>query len=158
MSSSDKENRFEEVAAAIDRLLQSDSTREQKLYGICEILNRNLPHYDWVGFYLVDPKNPHELYLGPFIGEPTEHTRIPFGRGICGQAAETGTVFVVNDVSKETNYLSCSLNVKSEIVLPLFRSGEVIGELDVDSHKPGNFNADDRNFLAAICEKVSLLF
>jgi len=97
------------------------------------LLVENVPHYDWVGFYLVD-KAKKELVLGPFVGEPTEHVRIPFGRGICGQAAERRTTFVVQDVSKEGNYLACSPKVKSEIVIPLFKGGEIIGELDIDSH------------------------
>lgn len=93
--------------------------------------------------------------LGPFEGEPTQHTRIPFGRGICGQAAELRKTFLVQDVSKETNYLSCSANVKSEIVIPIFKNEEVVGELDVDSHALSPFNKEDETFLKKIGEMAS---
>ncbi len=89
---------------------------------------------DWVGFYLVDPHREERLVLGPFSGEPTEHTSIAFGEGICGQAADTLQVFVVDDVEAESNYLSCSPSVKSEFVAPVMMKGVLVGELDIDSH------------------------
>lgn len=117
----------------------------------------NVSHYDWVGFYLVDKTRENELVLGPFEGEPTEHVRIPFGRGVCGQVVELGKTFIVQDVSKETSYLSCSPKVKSEIVVPIFKNGEIVGELDVDSHALSPFTGEDRVFLEKICEIVSKL-
>jgi len=140
-------NRIEE-ALAHEEL---EKTMEQ----VCRILYENVPHYNWVGFYLTDPSKRDELVLGPFVGEPTEHVRIPFGRGICGQAAERRVTFVVQDVSKETNYLSCSPKVESEIVVPIVVNGEVLGELDIDSHVLNGFDENDRNFLERICEKIS---
>jgi GAF domain-containing protein len=112
-------------------------------------------YYSWVGFYVVDKDRKNELVLGPFEGEPTEHTRIPFGRGICGQAAALRETFLVQDVSKETNYLSCSANVKSEIVIPIFKKGKVVGELDIDSHVLSPFTKEDEAFLKKISEIVS---
>lgn len=146
---------FHSIKKEIDLLLSDAGSREQKLAGICKILNERLPNYDWVGFYLVDPAHPRELLLGPFVGAPTEHIRIPFGKGICGQAAASAEVFVVDDVTRETNYLSCSPFVRSEIVLPIFRNGNVVGELDIDSHKAGNFDDEDRAFLTELCERLS---
>ena len=122
---------------------------------ICRLLKRAVTHYDWVGFYLVDPAKPEELILGPFDGAPTEHTRIKFGQGICGQAAATGKTYVVDDVTQESNYLSCSLHVKSEIVLPIFKGGRLVGELDIDSHTPAAFDQSDEIFLKGICDVVS---
>ena len=116
-----------------------------------------MPYYDWVGFYLTDPEKKDELVLGPYEGDPTEHTRIPFGRGICGQAAATKETFVVQDVSKEDNYLSCSVHVKSEIVVPIIRDGEVLGELDIDSHTVEPFTDGDREFLERVCELVTAI-
>jgi len=113
-----------------------------------------VPHYDWVGFYMVDAEKMNELVLGPFVGDPTEHVRIPFGKGICGQAAERGETFVVQDVSEQNNYLACSLNVKSEIVVPLIKDDKVVGELDIDSHEVGPFTDDDREFLEEIAGLV----
>jgi len=131
--------------------------RTDKLQTICRLLREQVPHYDWVGFYLADGTK-RELVLGPFEGEPTEHVRIPFGRGICGQAAEIKRTFIVQDVSKETNYLSCSPRVKSEIVLPILKDGEVVGELDIDSHVLAPFAEGDKEFLENVCGLVSRLF
>lgn len=96
--------------------------------------------------------------LGPFMGEATRHTRIEFGKGICGQAAERREIFVVQDVSKESNYLSCSTKVKSEIVLPILKNDAIKGELDIDSHFSSSFSKEDREFLENLCKLVSQLF
>ena len=134
------------------------TSRDAALREICALLHDGVPHYDWVGFYLVDPQKPRELVLGPFVGEPTVHVRIPFGRGVCGQAAERRETVVVQDVTQEANYLSCSVNVKSEIVLPLMRGETVLGELDIDSHAPRAFTDADRKLLTAVCEVAAGLF
>ena len=143
----------EKIREIVDSKLDTDG----KLRGICKLLRDNVSHYDWVGFYLTDKTRENELMLGPFEGDPTEHVRIPFGRGICGQAAELRKTFIVQDVSKETNYLSCNPNVKSEIVIPIFKNGEIVGELDIDSHTPSPFTDEDREFLEKVCEMVSNL-
>ncbi len=120
----------------------------------CDLLEREVAHYDWVGFYLADPAEPM-LVLGPYRGDATDHVRIPFGTGICGQAAERRETFLVQDVSAESNYLSCSVRVRSEIVVPVLGSrGEVLGEIDIDSHRVSPFTDADRLFLeevARIC-------
>ena len=133
------------------------SNKEFKLEVVCELLNKNIPGYDWVGFYRVDKRRKKELILGPYVGEPTEHTRIPFGSGICGQAADTEKTFIVQDVTKEDNYLACSPRVRSEIVIPIFRDGKLIGELDIDSHTPSAFSERDNEFLSKVSELVSHL-
>jgi len=122
------------------------------------LLRDNISYYDWVGFYLVDHESQNELLLGPYEGEPTEHTRIPFGKGICGQAAETRKTFIVQDVSRETNYLSCSSNVKSEIVTPIFKGKKIVGELDIDSQAFSPFTDEDKTFLERTSQIVSKLF
>ena len=109
----------------IDRLIGLtkeiiESKDPNKLQMICKLLKEEVDHYDWVGFYLVDELDDRMLVLGPFSGEPTQHVRIPFGRGICGQAAETGRLFLIQDVAAVDNYLSCSSDVRSEIVLPIY--------------------------------------
>jgi len=153
----EEKNRFEALKGKIDKILGSLSAPGEKEQAICELLRREVPHYDWVGFYFVDLKNGNELILGPFSGEPTEHRRIKFGEGICGQAAEKRDVFIVQDVSKEENYLSCSPDVRSEIVIPIFKNGEIAGELDIDSHRISPFTEKDRRFLEWICERVAEL-
>jgi L-methionine (R)-S-oxide reductase len=141
----------------IREIANSELDKNAKLKAICKSLRDNVPHYNWVGFYLVDKTRQNELILGPFEGEPTEHERIQFGEGICGQAAQLKRTFVVQDVSKETNYLSCSLNVKSEIVMPIFKNEEIAGELDIDSHTLSAFAHQDKVFLGKICKIVSKL-
>ena len=148
---------LDNLLARIEELVKSPVPVSEKLLGICDMLREMVPHYDWVGFYLVDGENKRELVLGQFAGEPTEHTRIPFGQGICGQAAERGETFIVQDISEQTNYLSCSIDVKSEIVLPMFRSGELIGELDIDSHQTAPFTDEDKAFLEKIAAQAACL-
>jgi len=132
--------------------------RDEKLHAICALLEKDVAHYDWVGFYVVDPAQERELVLGPFAGAPTEHTRIAFGQGICGQAADTEMTFVIQDVSREANYLSCSPHVKSEIVVPIFKDGAVVGEIDIDSHALAPFTEADNAFLERVATLVAGLF
>ncbi len=109
--------------------------KNKKIFDICQLLKNNVPHYDWVGFYLVHPLRKRELVLGPFIGEPTRHVRIPFGRGVCGKAAEIREIYTVDDVLKEPSYLSCSAMVKSETVVPILKDEEFLFSWD---EIPGN--------------------
>lgn len=147
--------RFDSLLKKISAILGGVTNVDEKLQSICHLLKARVAHYDWVGFYWVDPHQPQELVLGPFTGAPTEHVRIPFGQGICGQAAERAETFLIQDVHQETNYLACSLEVKAEIVVPIFKNGQVIGELDVDSHQLAPFTAADQTFLEKVAARVS---
>jgi len=146
---------LESIYTSAKAIIDSDESVNDRLLHICKLLNEALDNYDWVGFYLVDPAEERMLYLGPYVGAPTDHTRIPFGTGICGQAAETLDTFVVPDVSKATNYLACSLTVKSEIVVPIIHEGVFLGELDIDSHVLDNFGNDHRILLERICSDLA---
>ena len=146
---------YEELLSEVAAIVSSESAPVDKLASVCELLRERVAHYDWVGFYLVDPVQPRELVLGPYSGAHTDHSHIPFGRGVCGQAAEREETLVVRDVAAETNYLSCNPDVKSEIVLPIMRDGVFAGELDIDSHEPASFTDADRSFLESVCELVS---
>ncbi|MBN1249411.1 MAG: GAF domain-containing protein [Anaerolineae bacterium] len=149
---------FDALLGEVQAIIEAPaSTLDAKLLTICQLLRDNVAHYDWVGFYLVDPEAARELVLGPYAGAPTEHTRIPFGRGICGQAAATERTFIVQDVAAEENYLSCSPDVRSEIVLPILQGNRILGELDIDSHKLAPFTEADQRFLGTICELVAPL-
>ncbi len=139
-------------------ILNEAADREEAMQHICALLHREVPHYDWVGFYMVDPLAEGQLVLGPYVGEPTEHVRIPFGSGICGQAAETRKTFVINDVKAESNYLACSPDVESEIVVPIIKGGELIGEIDIDSETKGVMTDNDRELLEAIASELAELF
>lgn len=159
MKMTDEEKRalFSQLINSVSTATRSEDEPRAGLQAICDLLKNDVPYYDWVGFYLTDPDAERELVLGPFSGAPTEHVKIAFGQGICGQAAERKQTFVVPDVSQETNYLSCSPTVKSEIVLPILKEGEVMGELDIDSHTVDAFSEEDRAFLLKVCLAVSRL-
>jgi len=125
-----------------------------KLTQVCELLQTSLPFYNWVGFYFADEAEK-TLHLKAFAGAPTEHTVIPFGKGICGQVAESNTNFVVGDVQAQDNYIACDIAVKAEIVIPLFKDGKNIGQIDIDSHTANTFTAKDERFLEWVNEKVA---
>ncbi|MFH1437158.1 MAG: GAF domain-containing protein [Pseudomonadota bacterium] len=131
--------------------------REEKLEALCGLLRDSARHYDWVGFYIAD-ETKRQLVLGPYAGEPTDHLRIGYGSGICGRAADTKKTFVVQDVTREANYLSCSPSVKAEIVVPVMKQGRFVAELDIDSHTLRPFSDEERKVLEQVCEIVSELF
>ena len=106
------------------------------------LIAERLPSYNWVGFYMLDPNDPSVLVLGPFHGAPTEHTRIPVTQGICGAAVAQGETVIVDDVSADPRYLSCSIETRSEIVVPIRVRGEIIGEIDIDSHERAAFGPE----------------
>lgn len=132
----------------------STDTTTEKLQKICTLLDQEISYFNWTGFYFRNGEK-EELLLGPYVGAETEHTHIPFGKGICGQVAVSGETFVVPDVTKENNYLSCSISTKSEIVVPIFKNGENIGQIDIDSHQIDPFTEEDVQLLEWLCEEVS---
>ncbi|MGE5647686.1 MAG: GAF domain-containing protein [Acidobacteriota bacterium] len=114
---------------------------------IAGIIPARLPYYHWTGFYMLDPDDPATLVLGPFRGAPTVHVRIPVSQGICGAAVAQNSAVIVDDVNADPRYLACSLETRSEIVVPIRAGGAVIGEIDIDSHDLAAFSAEDREFL-----------
>jgi L-methionine (R)-S-oxide reductase len=112
-----------------------------------QLVRRDMPGYDWVGFYMVDPADENFLLLGPYSGAQTDHTRIPVSEGICGAAVATGETMVIDDVHADPRYLSCSIETQSEIVVPIRVEGKIVGEIDIDSHRPAAFGFDDRAFV-----------
>ncbi len=137
----------------IDVLYKKD-TVDSKLLKICQLLESRIEHYNWVGFYFKNG-DKNELKLGPYVGDPTDHVIIPFGKGICGQVALSNKNFVVPDVSAQDNYIACSITVKAEIVIPIFVNGENVGQIDIDSNTPDPFSEDDERFLEFVCKEVS---
>ena len=138
----------------ISILQQEDLSVEDRLQELCNSLKAEVSHYDWVGFYFRNGEK-EELILGPYAGTPTDHTVIPFGKGICGQVAVSNANFVVPDVSAQDNYIACSLTVKSEIVIPLFVNGKNIGQIDIDSETPDPFTEEDERFLEFVNAEVA---
>jgi GAF domain-containing protein len=141
----------------IELVSDKTATRDEKLKQICELLEQNISYYNWVGFYFRNGKK-EELLLGPYVGAPTDHTVIPFGKGICGQVAVSNQNFVVPDVAAQDNYIACSFTVKSEIVVPLFVNGENIGQIDIDSNFLDPFTAADERFLEFVNSEIAKLF
>ncbi|RRO20310.1 GAF domain-containing protein [Flavobacteriaceae bacterium 14752] len=126
----------------------------QRLKKVCDLLQQEKNSYDWVGFYFAK-HSEKTLHLGPFAGEPTDHKVIPFGKGICGQVAESNKNFLVEDVNAQDNYIACSLNVKSEIVVSLFVNDQNIGQIDIDSNTANAFSKDDEALLESINKMIA---
>ncbi len=145
---------FEALKPLIKTFVRSEKTPEEKMQKICNLLKERVSYYDWVGFYFKNG-DKEELKLGPFAGTPTDHTIIPFGKGICGQVAVSNQNFVVPDVNAQDNYIACSLTVKSEIVIPMFKNGENIGQIDIDSESPDPFTEEDEKFLEFVNREIA---
>lgn len=143
------------VKKEIDHLASAALTAEELMQGIVKKLNERMLKYNWAGFYILENTagQPPVLVLGPYVGAMTPHTRIPLNKGICGAAASTGKTQVVHDVNSDSRYLACSIETKSEIVVPVFVRGRVVGELDIDSHFPAAFGPEDQE-LVEHCARV----
>jgi len=133
------------VRKELSELAQAVPTAHDLMQRMVKLLHDRMLKYNWVGFYMLEPgAQPPVLVLGSFEGAMTPHTRIPLNQGICGAAASSGQTVVVDDVSKDPRYLACSLETKSEIVVPVFVHGKVVGELDIDSHFPAAFTQENQ--------------
>jgi GAF domain-containing protein len=155
MATKTKTTKFDEVRKAADRLNAEALSASQLMEGITLLLNKELLKYNWVGFYMLeDGANPPMLALGRYQGAMTVHTRISLNQGICGAAASSGKTVVVDDVKKDPRYLACSLETKSEIVVPIFVKGKVAGELDIDSHFLAAFGEEDRELVEYCAQLV----
>ena len=149
---------FEELKPKVTEITTNSAiSREEKLLKICELLSNSIDYYNWVGFYFANQETK-TLHLGPYVGAETDHTVIPFGKGICGQVAVSNENFVVPDVAAQDNYIACSFTVKSEIVVPLFVNGKNIGQIDIDSHVLNPFTEADERFLEFVNEKIGKLY
>ena len=139
-------------AAALLAAIERASDAHGAMQAAVERLKAELPHYTWVGIYLLEGQ---ELVLGPFLGKPSPHTRIPLNRGICGAAASQQQTIIVDDVNSDPRYLACSLETKSEIVVPIMRDGQVLGEIDIDSDRPAAFGTHDRVLLEKVAQALA---
>ena len=139
---------LKKVEAVLDR--ESDPTRAME--GVVQTLKSGHPDYTWVGIYLL---YSNELVLGPYVGKPSPHTHIPLGRGICGAAAAEKATIIVDDVNADARYLACSIETKSEIVVPIMLNGDVLGEIDIDSDRHAAFTNDDKVLLERVAERLA---
>jgi GAF domain-containing protein len=146
---------MEEVRNEIAAVAETMPTVTLLMDAVCKLLHDRMLKYNWVGFYMLEAgTEPPVLVLEAFVGAMTPHTRIPLNQGICGAAASSGKTVVVDDVSKDPRYLACSLETKSEIVVPVFAHGKVAGELDIDSHFPAAFGTEDEHLVQYCAEMV----
>lgn len=140
--------KIKEIRKEADRLNSEAQSADQLMEAITVLLNKEMLKYNWVGLYMLEAgANPPMLALGHYQGAMTPHTRISLNQGICGAAASSGKTIVVDDVKKDPRYLACSLETKSEIVVPIFVKGKVAGELDIDSHFLAAFGEEDRKLV-----------
>jgi L-methionine (R)-S-oxide reductase len=147
---------FNKLKPKISNLVSNSNVLDETLQAICDLLKVSVCHYDWVGFYFRNGEKK-ELKIGPYAGAHTDHTIIPFGKGICGQVAVSNETFVVADVNSQDNYIACSINVKSEIVVPLFVNNKNVGQIDIDSNTIDPFTQADERFLEFVCRSVATL-
>lgn len=145
----------EELITQVKKELQLNASLESATQTICQILYDKFDKYDWVGFYWVDSEQVQMLKLGSFVGETTDHIYIPFGKGICGQVAVSEKTMIMDDVQQSDNYIACSINVKSEIVVPILKNEKFIGQIDIDSHHFNAFTSEDQAMLETICNLIA---
>lgn len=144
-----------ELKKRLSSILESPKhNTEEKLEKVCHLLDQEISYFNWTGFYFKNG-DKNELKLGPYVGAETDHIIIPYGKGICGQVAVSNETFIVPDVHLQDNYLSCSIDTKAEIVVPIFKNGENIGQIDVDSHTIDPFTKEDLELLEWLCNEVS---
>ena len=155
MSMTSNTTQIEEVRKELPRLSSEARSADQLMDDITRLLFDKMLKYNWVGFYMLEPgADPPMLVLGHFQGAMTPHTRIPLNRGICGAAASSGKTVIVDDVRSDPRYLACSVETKSEIVVPVFVREQVAGELDIDSHFPAAFGFEDRELVEYCAQLV----
>jgi GAF domain-containing protein len=140
-------SKHDEVLSGVRTAINKERDATRAIEVTVAALKNSMPDYSWVGVYLLDG---NELVLGPYVGRPSPHTRIPLGRGICGAAAAEKATIIVDDVNADTRYLACSADTRSEIVVPIMRGSQVLGEIDIDSDRPAAFNQADRTLLESV--------
>ena len=146
---------YDTLAGSLPAAIAAATDRQAAMFRAITTLKEALPHYAWVGIYILEGA---ELVLGPYLGKPSPHTRIPLNRGICGAAASEKATIIVDDVNSDPRYLACSLDTRSEIVVPILLGDVVLGEIDIDSDAPAAFTSADRGLLeqvaAALAEQM----
>jgi L-methionine (R)-S-oxide reductase len=138
---------YDDILASLKTSIAQAPTPDEAMRQAVSILKHQVPDYSWVGIYLMDGS---DLVLGPFLGKPSPHTRIPLSQGICGAAASHKRTIIVDDVDADPRYLACSLETRSEIVVPIMRGTTVLGEIDIDSDKKAAFGPSDRELLESV--------
>jgi len=142
---------YESILNEVKEALAEEKDFDERLRLIVKILKKGVEKYTWVGVYL---KKGAELHLHNYIGRPTEHMLIPIDKGICGAAVQQGKTLIIEDVNEDPRYLACSIETKSEIVVPIYKGKEIIGEIDIDSDYKNAFNEEDKELLEEIAKMI----
>ncbi|TNE28535.1 MAG: GAF domain-containing protein [Bacteroidetes bacterium] len=145
---------YTDILNHVREIIQTEG--QSGLKNVCETLKSSVRYYNWVGIYYMNDAT-QILEIGPYAGAETEHTRIPYGKGICGQVAVSGETFTVQDVSEQDNYIACSIETKSEIVVPIHKGEKLVAQLDIDSHYASPFTSEDEDFLNAVCAEIAMV-
>ncbi len=140
------------VLESIEALVSSQASDDRVFDEVVRLLKENFAHYTWVGIYLVDGT---DLILKTYLGRPSPHSRIPIGKGICGAAVAERRTINVPDVNADDRYLACSLETRSEIVVPIRRGTKIFGEIDIDSDSPAAFKGPDQVLLESVANLVA---
>ena len=148
----DELNLHRDALASVTTAMDNEANARRAMEQAVLILKQKVPAYTWVGIYLLEGQ---ELVLGPFVGKPSPHTRIPLGAGICGAAATQRETIIVDDVNADPRYLACSIETRSEIVVPIMDADRVLGEIDIDSDRPAAFGPADRQLLEAVAAALA---
>jgi L-methionine (R)-S-oxide reductase len=135
---------YDDVLSRMRTAIEGAGSQTLAMQRVVRILKEQMPDYTWVGIYTLDGE---ELVLGPFVGKPSPHTRIPLNKGICGAAATAKQTVIVDDVDADPRYLACSLETRSEIVVPIMKGSRVVGEIDIDSDKKAAFGPAEKDLL-----------
>ena len=144
-----------DLVRALESAIAAAPTVESAMQQTVRLLKDAVPYYTWVGIYVLEGD---ELVLGPFIGKPSPHTRIPLNQGICGAAVTEKATIVVDDVNADPRYLACSIETRSEIVVPIMRGTQALGEIDIDSDRPAAFGDRDRALLEPVAAMLAERF
>ena len=147
-------NLYEDFLNLSLAIIRSENSLENNMQSICDLLDNKLVNYDWIGFYMTNIEN-RTLHLRPYNGKASEHKTIPYGNGICGQVTKTEKTFRIDDLNSESNYISCSIHVKSEIVAPIIKNGIMVGQIDMDSNTPAAFKQQDQYLSKKICSELA---
>ncbi len=135
----------------IEQVLDLNGSPETILQATVDLLHGNLPGWNWVGIYFL--RGDH-LLLGPYKGAQTEHTKIQVGQGVCGSAVKEDSNIIVDDVRERDNYIACTPDTRSEIVVLIRYQGQIVGQFDVDSDNVANFTKEDEAFLVELADLV----
>ena len=144
-----------QLLGMVNDFIETATSRHSALEGVIGLLASNYKHFNWAGIYILDEG---VLRLGPYRGDPSPHVTIPVENGICGAAVREGKTIIVPDVNADSRYLACSVSTKSEIVVPIFKDGKIVGEIDIDSDNPDAFREEDQRILEMVADKLGELF